>query len=37
MYLAGPPVTLQRALFAALGPLARLRGYRASYQRFSSM
>ncbi len=35
MYLAGPPVTMQRALFAALGPLARLRGYRASYQRFS--
>lgn len=36
MYLAGPPVTLQRALFAALGPLARIRGYRASYQRFSA-
>jgi quercetin dioxygenase-like cupin family protein len=35
MYLAGPPVTLQRALFAALSPLARLRGYRTSYQRFS--
>jgi quercetin dioxygenase-like cupin family protein len=35
MYLAGPPVTMQRALFAALGPLARIRGYRASYQRFS--
>jgi len=35
MYLAGPPVPLQRALFAALGPLARLRGYRASYDRFS--
>ena len=35
MYLAGPPVTLQRALFAALGPVARLRGYRTSYQRFS--
>src|SRR5438477_12884753 len=33
MYLAGPPVTLQRALFAALGPLARIRGYRASYPR----
>ena len=31
MYLAGPPVTMQRALFAALGPLARIRGYRASY------
>lgn len=37
MYLAGPPVTLQRALFAALGPLARIRGYRASYQRFSAI
>jgi quercetin dioxygenase-like cupin family protein len=36
MYLAGPPVTMQRALFAALAPLARLRGYRPSYQRFSS-
>ena len=36
MYLAGPPVTMQRALFAALGPLARIRGYRASYQRFST-
>jgi quercetin dioxygenase-like cupin family protein len=34
MYLAGPPVAVQRALFAALGPLARLRGYRASYERF---
>jgi hypothetical protein len=36
MYLAGPPVTLQRALFA-VGPLARLRGYRASYGHFSPM
>jgi quercetin dioxygenase-like cupin family protein len=36
MYLAGPPVILQRALFAALGPIARLRGYRASYERFSA-
>ena len=35
MYLAGPPIILQRALFAALGPLARARGYRASYHRFS--
>jgi quercetin dioxygenase-like cupin family protein len=35
MYLAGPPVIVQRALFAALGPLARIRRYRASYQRFS--
>jgi len=36
MYLAGPPVTVQRALFAALGPIARLRGYHASYPRFSA-
>ena len=36
MYLAGPPVAWQRALVAALGPLARLRGYRASYHRFSA-
>jgi hypothetical protein len=36
MYLAGPPVAVQRALFAALGPLARLRGYRASNHRFSA-
>jgi hypothetical protein len=36
MYLAGPTVALQRALFAALGPLARLRGCRASYHRFSA-
>lgn len=33
-YLGGPPVAMQRALFAVLGPLARLRGYRASYDRF---
>jgi mannose-6-phosphate isomerase-like protein (cupin superfamily) len=35
-YLGGPPVAIQRALFAILGPLARLRGYRASYDRFRS-
>jgi quercetin dioxygenase-like cupin family protein len=28
LYLAGPPVWLQRLLFAVLAPLARLRGYR---------
>jgi mannose-6-phosphate isomerase-like protein (cupin superfamily) len=28
LYLAGPPVWLQKLLFAALAPLARLRGYR---------
>ena len=33
-YLGGPPVAIQRALFAILGPLARLRGYQASYDRF---
>lgn len=33
MYLAGPPVALQKVLFAALRPLARLRGYRPSYDR----
>jgi hypothetical protein len=33
-YLGGPPVALQRALFAVLRPLAWLRGYRASYDRF---
>ena len=32
-YLGGPPVALQRALFAVLRPLAWLRGYRASYDR----
>ena len=34
-YLADPPVTVQRALFAALGPIARPRGYRTICQRFS--
>jgi quercetin dioxygenase-like cupin family protein len=33
-YLGGPPVAIQRTLFAVLGPLARLRGYRPSYDRF---
>jgi quercetin dioxygenase-like cupin family protein len=36
MYLAGPPVAAQRALFAALEPLARLRGYRPSYEQYSA-
>jgi quercetin dioxygenase-like cupin family protein len=35
MYLATPPIALQRALFAALRPLALLRGYRPSYDRFT--
>jgi mannose-6-phosphate isomerase-like protein (cupin superfamily) len=33
-YLCGPPVPLQRALFAVLRPLAHQRGYRAGYDRF---
>lgn len=28
LYLAGPPVLLQKVLFAVLAPLARLKGYR---------
>jgi hypothetical protein len=35
-YLADLPVTVQRALFAALGPIARPRGYRTICQRFSA-
>lgn len=34
-YLGSPPVALQVALFALLRPLAYLRGYRKSYERFS--
>jgi mannose-6-phosphate isomerase-like protein (cupin superfamily) len=34
MYLAKPPVPLQKALFGLLRPLARLRGYRPRYDRF---
>lgn len=30
-----PPVTLQRAIFGALAPIARRRGYRASYPQLS--
>jgi mannose-6-phosphate isomerase-like protein (cupin superfamily) len=33
-YLAGPPVMVQRALFAVLRPVAWARGYRACYARF---
>jgi hypothetical protein len=36
MYLAGPPVAIQKILFTALRPVARLRGYRPSYDRFSA-
>jgi hypothetical protein len=28
LYLAGPPVFLQKLLFALLAPLSRVRGYR---------
>jgi quercetin dioxygenase-like cupin family protein len=35
MYLTRPPVILQKALFAVLGPLARLRGYRDVYHQYS--
>jgi mannose-6-phosphate isomerase-like protein (cupin superfamily) len=34
MYLAGPPILAQRLLMAVLRPVARLRGYRPSYERF---
>jgi hypothetical protein len=37
MYLTRPPVILQKALFAVLGPLARLRGYRPVYPRYSGV
>jgi hypothetical protein len=37
IYLAQPPVFLQKALFAALGPLARLRGYRPRYPQYSTV
>jgi hypothetical protein len=35
IYLAGPPVLAQRALFALLGPIAWARGYRPRYPRFN--
>lgn len=35
IWLPKPPIPLQRALFAILAPLARLRGYRASYPEYS--
>jgi len=34
-FLARPPVALQRAVLAVLAPIARLRGYRARYPRYS--
>lgn len=36
MYLATPPIPLQRMLMATLRPLARARGYRPSYPRFEA-
>lgn len=35
MYLPSPPIKVQKALFAALAPVARLMGYRASYPEYS--
>ena len=35
LFLAGPPIPLQRAGMAVLAPLARLLGYRAHYERYS--
>ncbi len=35
MYLAKPPLPLQKLLFAILGPIANLRGYRFVYPRYS--
>jgi quercetin dioxygenase-like cupin family protein len=36
MYLAGPPVPLQRLAMGVLRPLARARGYRPRYPRFET-
>jgi hypothetical protein len=35
MYLAKPPVPLQKALFAIVGPIAHWRGFRAAYPEYS--
>ena len=35
MYLAGPPMPVQRALFAVLARVGRLLGYEARYPRYS--
>jgi mannose-6-phosphate isomerase-like protein (cupin superfamily) len=37
IYLPKPPVPVQKALFAVLGPLARLRGYRPWYPEYSDL
>ena len=34
VWLAGPPVFLQKALFFMIGPTARLLGYRAQYEKY---
>ncbi|MEX0800808.1 MAG: cupin domain-containing protein [Dehalococcoidia bacterium] len=36
LFLAGPPIAVQRAGMAVLAPIARLLGYRASYPEYSS-
>jgi quercetin dioxygenase-like cupin family protein len=36
IYLSRPPIPIQKALFAVLGPIARLVGYRSSYPQYSS-
>lgn len=33
--LAGPPVPLQKAVFFAVGPTARLFGYRTHYEKYA--
>ena len=35
IYLSRPPMLMQKVLFAVLGPVARLSGYRASYPQYS--
>jgi quercetin dioxygenase-like cupin family protein len=35
IYLSRPPMLMQKALFAVLGPIARLLGYRSSYPQYS--
>jgi hypothetical protein len=35
LFLAGPPIPVQRAGMAVLAPIARLLGYRARYRQYS--
>ena len=37
IYLPQPPLFLQKLLFAVLGPIAKMRGYRAWYPQYSSV